>query len=227
MEHWLADALLDKLKVDPSRDSNVLTIGFFGRDPQMAANIANSFADAYVQTSLELRIDPARRQSAWFDEQIQNLRKALEVSQQSLSAYQQKNGIVAVDDRLDVESSRLAEISSQLVEAQAATYDYSSRLQQVNNATSEKRMQELPDISNNPLLQNMKADLARSEAKLAELSERFDRNHPSRISAMAEVDSLRARIAQESETAKGSIRGAEQFAGRTKEQSASVKAAAR
>ena len=47
------------------------------------------------------------------------LRDNLEVTQAKLSKYQQEHGIVSVDNRLDVESMRLNDLSAQLVVAQS------------------------------------------------------------------------------------------------------------
>src|SRR5262249_37724116 len=68
---WIADRLLDKLTVRSSRDSNVISISFEAKTPPQAARIANAFADSYIQTSVELRSDPAKRQALWFDDQLQ------------------------------------------------------------------------------------------------------------------------------------------------------------
>src|SRR5690606_3123094 len=58
---WLAPLLKKKLQVSPSRESNVITIEFSGRDPQFAAAVVNAFARAYIDTTIELRSEPARK----------------------------------------------------------------------------------------------------------------------------------------------------------------------
>jgi len=204
---WLADNLLENLDVKPSRESSIIQINYAGQEPQFAATLANVFASAYIQTVLELKVDPAKRQNEWFDGQIQNLRKNLEATQEKLSAAQREHGIVAADsNRLDLESARLAEISSQLVAAQAQAYDSQTRLRQMDEATAKKRLDELPDLLGNTLLQSMKADIAKTEAKLAELSERYGKNHPQYQGAAAELDALRAKIVAEINNAKGSVK---------------------
>src|SRR5260370_13860751 len=85
---WGADELLKHLTVRPSRDSNVIYMQFTSKDPQTAADITNAFADSYLQTSLELKVNPARRQAGWFDQQVNDLRAAFENAQHKLSAYQ-------------------------------------------------------------------------------------------------------------------------------------------
>lgn len=110
--------------------------------------------------------------------------------------------------RLDVETARLAELSSQLVAAQAQTYDNMTRQRQLSGAHAKGKLGELPEILGNSLIQNMKSELTRAEGKLAEVSKRVDRNHPQYISAQSEVNNLQQKIAAEIQTARGSIENA-------------------
>jgi succinoglycan biosynthesis transport protein ExoP len=209
---WLADRLLSKLTVRSSRDSNVISVSFEARDPKQAARVANAFADSYIQTSIDLRSDPAKRQAIWFDDQLQGLRQSLQNAQERLSDYQQKRKIVGTDDRLDVENSKLNELANQLVIAQTAMYDAESRQKQMTKALQDNRLEELPDVLGNGLLQSMKSDLVRAEGHLAEVAQRYDKNHPANVSAAAEVQTLRNKLAAELGTVKGSINQAAQLA---------------
>jgi chain length determinant protein EpsF len=209
----LASALLERVEALASRNSNILRIAYTDTDPERAARIANAFGDAYVQASLELRVDPARRSAAWFGQQVEQLRKEYMAAQAKLAEYQKKHGVLGVDDaRLDVENARLQELSTQLVNAQNAMYDAETRAAEYERGA--RKQGESPDLQKNPLLQNLRADLARAEAKLAELSARYDRNHPQYRSALAEVNALRSKLAAESNLAKGSLDRAAEIARR-------------
>jgi succinoglycan biosynthesis transport protein ExoP len=191
---WAAEEILKELTVKPSRDSNVIFIQFTSKSPQTAADIANSFADGYIQASLELTVDPARRQAGWFDQQVNDLRTALETAQRKLSAYQGAHGVIGADtdsSRLDAETARLTEISNRFVDAQAAMYDAETRQRQMEEASAKGLSDESVTVQQNPLLQSLKTELARSAAKFADMSQRYDHNHPQYISAQAELESLR------------------------------------
>jgi succinoglycan biosynthesis transport protein ExoP len=211
---WLADKLLGHLEVKPSRQSNMITIRFLASSAEFASRAANTFADAYIQTSMELTADPARRQSSWFDSQIKVLRSNVETAQRHLSEFQRQENIVASDEHLDVETAKLAELTTQLIGAQTTMYDAQTRLRQMNQAFARNQVDELPDILGNPLLQSMKVDLTRLQGTLAETAQRFDRNHPRYISAAAQVAALQAKLASELSTAKGSINQATEIAER-------------
>jgi chain length determinant protein EpsF len=124
---WLANLLLKKLDVVPSRESSVIEINFKGADPAFAAAVANAFAEEYQRLSVQLKSDPMKKASSYINEQTKVLRDQLEAAQSRLSKYQQDNGIVSVDNRLDVESNRLNDLSAQLVAAQAAQMEANSR----------------------------------------------------------------------------------------------------
>lgn len=202
----LADRLLDNLSVRSSNNGNVIYVQYTGTDARRAVEIADAFADSYIQTTLDLKVDPARRQSGWFAEQVNDLRAKLEAAQQKLSEYQSGNGVIGSDDaRLDVENARLEEISNQLVTAQSAMYESTARAQQMSEAASLDRAGELSDVLKSPLLQNLKTELARAEGKFADVSQRFDRNHPQYQSVAAEVAALQKKVTAEIDNARGTV----------------------
>lgn len=185
----LANRLLKDLDVQPSRESSVLYVTYKSRDPQTAARVANAFVQAYTETNLELKTQPARETAAWFDEQLDELRNNLAEAQTRLSKYRQSRGIVSLDDRLDNENARLTELSTQLVAAQAQAF--ASQSQQSTSSSSS------PSVVNNQLIQNLKAELARAEAKLGNLAERVGKNYPEYQRVEAEVASLRSQLNSE------------------------------
>lgn len=205
VKDWFADEIDKNLDVKPSKDSSVINISYSGKIPQSVAELANAFAAAYIQASLELKVAPAKTEAAWFDQQTIGLRDAVEIAQQRLSEYQQETGMIAPDEKLDLESARLAELSNELIKAQGETYNTLTRQKQIANASAKGRLDELPDIQNNTLIQALKSDLSRTEVKLAEMSEGMSGNHPQIQRLKAETVSIRNKIAAEIQTAKGSI----------------------
>jgi chain length determinant protein EpsF len=186
---WLADLLLKKLEIVPSRESSVVEISFKGADPQFAAAVANAFADEYQKISVQLKTDPAKKTAAYFNEQTKQLRDNLEAAQARLSKYQQEKGIVSLDNnRVDVELARLNDLSAQLVAAQAAAIEGNSRQAAAGSALSS------PDVANNALIQSMRASVAQAEGKFADTAQRYGRNHPQYKAAKAELDKVRAEL---------------------------------
>ncbi|MYM74147.1 chain length determinant protein EpsF [Duganella sp. FT134W] len=187
---WLAELLLKKLDIVPSKESSVLEVSFSGTDPQFVSVVANAFADEYQKISVQLRVEPMKKASAYFDAQVKQQRDALEVAQSRLSKYQQEHGIVSIDNRMDVESNRLNDLSTQLVVAQGLASEASSRQAMAQGGDGAAS----PDVASNNMLQNLRISLGAAEAKFADVSARLASNHPQYISAKAELDKLREQL---------------------------------
>ena len=197
---WIGGGLLTTLKVDASQ-SSVVHISYSAGDPRFAADVANGFAKAYMDVTLKLRTQPSQQAAAWFDTQLKGLRKDFEDAQGRLAAFQKEHGIIASDERVDVENARLAELSTQALVAQNASFDSGARLQQTRGKSPET----LPEVLANPLIQTLKGDLMRGEAKLTEMSTRLGPNHPDYIQQKQANDALRATLNAEMRRVVGGV----------------------
>jgi chain length determinant protein EpsF len=197
LEGWIADSLQKRLDVRPARESNVINITYKGSEPEEAANVANAFAQAYLDINLALKTEPARIYAEWFDEQTKASRAKLEEAQARLSEYQQKAGIVSSDERVDYETTKLAELSSQLTTVQGDTTDSQSK--------RGSRGDTIAEVMQSPLINGLKADVARQEAKVQEIGVRLGENHPERQRAESELAALKSRLASETARINASI----------------------
>lgn len=196
IRHWLADVLRKDLTLTPVPDSRVLNMTYRGTDPRFAATLVNAFADAYIETNLELSVDPARRNSAWLESQLTALRQRLEEAQGRLSAFQRERGIFASDEQLDVETTRLNQLGSQLVQAEGLMHDAETRQQELTRIRKGGgSIESLREITTDGYVQSLKVDLAGREADLVQLQQQYGPNHPQRQRAEAEVADVRARLA--------------------------------
>src|SRR5258708_27484785 len=194
MEDGLIESSLKNLKVKPPQ-SNVIQVSSSPADPRHSAAIANAFAKAYVNTMLELRVEPTREAAAWFDEQLKSLRANLEDAQAKLTDYHRQHGIVSDDERVDVDNTRLGGLSEQVLRAQEQTLQWNTREQQARKFLERGGSPDrLPDVLDNPFIQRLKADLLQGEAKLQELATQYGSNYPQYQRQLSENQNLRARL---------------------------------
>jgi succinoglycan biosynthesis transport protein ExoP len=199
IEDWLAETLVKRVKIDTSSSqSSVLQLQYSATDAGFAAAIANAFAKAYIETTLELRVEPTRQAALWFDEQLKVLRETLETAQANLTAYQKRTGIVVSDERLDNENARLSEMSTQLTQVQSHSYDLQTRRQQAQEFLSRGASPDIvPEVLSNSFIQGLKNEILRSEAKLQEMGTQLGVNHPQYQRQQSELRSLRAKLETE------------------------------
>jgi chain length determinant protein EpsF len=193
LEEWLVELMQKRLSIKPSLSGAVVAIEYEAKDPGFAAAAANGFAQAWIETNIELKVDQARQYSRWFGEQGQLLRENLEKARSRLSEFQREKGIVARDERLDAETIKLQDLSARLTVVQTQTAEAAGKQRSGSAGDT------LPEVAQNPLIVPLKADIVRQEARLDELAGNLGRNHPQYQSAAAELAALKRRVETETQ----------------------------
>ncbi len=200
-EPW-AVALLDRhLELRMARDGAVVGVGYTAADPQLAADVANARVRAYLDTALELRVQPARQYAGFFERRAQESRQALEAAQARLSDFQKAQGIVATDERLDLENTRLAELNAQWTALQALSSDSGSRQAQAQGRQADR----LQEVLGNTAVNALKAEIGRAEGQLQQLGTRLGDRHPQVLELRAQLAELRARLDDETQRVAGGV----------------------
>ena len=188
-DEWLSNLLQKALVAEVGRGSNVIRISYSSLDPKFSAVMANAFVKAYLDTVLELRVEPARRYADFFDDRSKGMRDTVEKAQTKLSSYQKEKGLVGSDERSDIENSKLNELSQQLLQAQSASIDAASKQNQAQIASDRSQ-----EVINNSLINGFKSELAKQETKLQELISKFGDAHPQVIETRVTVAEMRSKI---------------------------------
>lgn len=225
LQRWLAQRLQDGLRVDTAQ-SSVIRVAFDGPDPTQAAAAANALAQAYVDAMQSVREHNAHQAEALFDAKLARLRADLERAQAALGEYMKAHGIVAADERNDIEQAQLAALSAQLARAKDQALEAASRRQQAHKVVGGGLAPEhLADVQASPTVQRLGADLAQGEARLQELAQHYGAAYPLVQRQAAENQSRRAALGREAQRVIAAIdNAAEQASRRSAELEAAVAA---
>lgn len=199
IENYYANLLRRGLLVEPLRGSNVIRLTYEGADPKFVTTVINTYAQSYVDLTIDLRVEPVRQYAAWFEERIKSLRDNVEAAQTKLSDYQREKGIVGSDQRVDAESQRLDALLAQLVTLQGEGISINSRQKTVEQELS-------PDMQGSAQVQNIRADINRAQTKLTEISVGLGPNHPQRVQLELQIEQLKQQLAQEMARVSGGAR---------------------
>lgn len=206
LENYYANMLRKGLLPDPLRGSNVIRLTYEGVDPKFVTAVVNTYAQAYLDLTIDLRVEPVKQYADWFDERLKSLRNNVEEAQAKLSEYQRTHGIVGNDQRADIEGQRLDALLAQLVALQGENMAISSRQKTSGGELS-------PDVQASPVVQSLRSELNRSENKLTEISVNLGPNHPQRVQLVGQIVELKQQLAQEMTRVSGSTGVAKTTAG--------------
>jgi succinoglycan biosynthesis transport protein ExoP len=115
-------------------------------------------------------------------------------------------GIVVTPERLDVENAHLNDLSSQLTLAQSQQADATSR-----DKSSKGNIAASPDVMQNPVVQQLKTQVAIQEAKVQNLGTQLGPRHPAYMQAAQELADLRRSLAAETGQVGNSLQQANQI----------------
>jgi capsular exopolysaccharide synthesis family protein len=87
--------LVTNFKVDPVKESRLIKISFSSPDPSVAATVANSYADNFINANLERRYEASSYARSFLERQIANVKSELEKSERQLVGYAQQQGIIS------------------------------------------------------------------------------------------------------------------------------------
>jgi succinoglycan biosynthesis transport protein ExoP len=117
IRRWLAQGIIEGTEANLLQGSNILEITFTHSSPEMASKIADLIRGTYIDQSLEARQESAGRTADWYREQSEKALRLLTAAEKQRTDFAQANGIVLQADNTDLESSKLAALSTQSVVA--------------------------------------------------------------------------------------------------------------
>jgi capsular exopolysaccharide synthesis family protein len=193
----IIDTLLAKVEVTTLGRSHVLNIEARSIAPDTAAAVANGFGEAYLARQRSDKVEASEEVERFLADRIASLREQVEKSDRAVEEYRRANNLYQ-GASAGVTAQQLTELNTQLIVAQTAKAEADSRL---GEAQALRRTgidsQSVPQVLQSPLVQQLKAQQAEAERRLADLSGSLGPQHPRVISANAEIRDIRSKVTAE------------------------------
>lgn len=195
----LVDEFAGRLAVLPRRDTELIEVSFEAEDPRLAAQIANSLVSEYVEADLELRVEASQQANRFLSNRLESLRENLRVSEANLQAFLEREELVDIQGVETLKIRELEDLNMRAIAARRQRADLEVIYRQVRLAgdADTDALMNFPAVLNHPLVSegNQRVDALNQE--IAQLSNRYGRNHPSMISLRAELDSVTAELTRQ------------------------------
>jgi len=167
-----AQQLRKDLHVDPPNKSNVVTVSYQSKNPQLAAEVLQVLTQVYTQKHLDVH-RPAGS-TEFFAQEVEKNRKALQDAEAKLSGFTQKEGVVSADQEshalLDKISAFDASLHTTQAQIQAVQQKMANLQQQLKHAAPRITTQVK---TSSTLLENLKNTLYTLELKRSELLTKY------------------------------------------------------
>src|ERR1700689_783158 len=111
-------AFLGRLTVKRIPASRLIEVQFEAEDPQLAATVVNAHLQNFVEQNFRSKYDATTQASSWLSGELEELRIKVEKSEDSRIAYERENQIWQIDEKQDITTSKLADLSKAVTDAQ-------------------------------------------------------------------------------------------------------------
>lgn len=155
--------------------THILELHFLSTNPNLSAEILNALAVAYIDQNFQAKFEATDKASRWLSEKLSDLQLNVETSQQRLVDFQKEHGIVGVDEKQNVITTKLDQLNKELTEAEMDRIQKESLYQMSVEGNPELSGR---GTSLNDPAEALKTQVSTLEAQLAALSTQFGTNYP-------------------------------------------------
>lgn len=192
----LLDAIEGMVEVSLRRGTRLIDITVKHRLPDIAALIANSIVNEYVNQDAEREDMSIGMTTRTLSKEAERLRKKLEESEKALQAYVETNRAVSLDERQNTVVDKLKELSTRATEAKSLRLKAEAEYAQItglgtNNA---RGLLIVPTVAKDPTVLALQLELEKAENDFAAVRQRYKAKHPRYIQLMGQIDRLKVSI---------------------------------
>lgn len=175
----------------------VIEISARSTDPERAQLIANTYADVYIASQVNARIDTAQRANSWLSRRLAELREDVQAKESAAENYRMQSGL------LDAQGSSLAEqqitnVQTQVLQAQADLAEREARHRQLQELrASGAPIDAIGNAINSDTVRQLRAREAEIAQRQSELEQRYLDTHPAVQAVRAEREDITRQIERE------------------------------
>ncbi|MCP4987748.1 MAG: polysaccharide biosynthesis tyrosine autokinase [Colwellia sp.] len=192
----LVIAFTKRLTISPVRKTQLVHISFESSDSALAALVANTVGEVYIEQHLIGKMGVTKAASGWLTTRLTDLRVKLDESELRLQQYLESENLIDISGVLGLISKELEQTSVQLVVERNEKNKLESIIRVIDEYGRDNLevLQSIPDITSHKAIQDIKKTLVTSELKLSDLSGVYGPKHPKLIAAKAELASVQKNL---------------------------------
>jgi capsular exopolysaccharide synthesis family protein len=188
----LIDAFKKRLTVELTPKTRMLAVKYEDIDPILAAQVATSLVNNYIDYNFRQKYDATRQASAWMEQQLDELKAKVESSQQALVEYERQYQIVNTTEKGDIQEQMLSDVSHDLTAAESDRLQKESLYLEVQS-----NRQQIAALVHNDLLQKLEEKSADLQDQYTEAISQYGPKFPKAIRLKEEIDGIHDQVVAE------------------------------
>ena len=200
------------LSVAPVRGSRLVAVGFDSPSPIVAAQVANGFAENFIQSNLDRKFGSSSYAREFLEERIAQTKSRLEAAERQLVAYAANQQIININESSEgnadnnstqsLTSNNLVALNGALAEVRAERVAAEERWRSARSSG----LMTLPDVLQNPSIQRLTEQRAVLNAEYQQKLNVYQPDYPEMVRLKAQIEEADSQIQTIAENVRSSIR---------------------
>ncbi len=192
----IIESFLDNQKVALVGESRVIELRFSSHDPALAAMIANSILEHYLNDQIKNKFSATNETNAWLTKRVDDLRQKVENAETAVEEYRKNKGLLRSSQGITFNSQQLSELNTQLILAGTNRTEKEARLRQIQKLAG-RDAESASEVMDSELIRRLREQESTLEGNLAELSTSYGPKHPLIVNSLAEKNEIQNKINRE------------------------------
>ncbi|MGE0740468.1 MAG: GumC family protein [Hyphomonadaceae bacterium] len=193
----IAKSLSDAITVRRRGLTYVIEITATSTDPQRAQLIANTYADVYIASQVNARVDTAARANSWLSRRLAELREDVQQKESAAETYRVQSGLMSAQGST-LQESQITTTQTQVLQAQADLAEAEARYRQLQQLrASGASLESIGNALNSETIRTLRDREAEIARRQSELETRYLDTHPAVQAVRAERQDIEAQIQRE------------------------------
>lgn len=189
----------ERLTVFRVERSRVIVVRFASEDPELAAEVPNRIAAAYLKVQEDAKLASNVGAAQWLEPEIADLSQRVREAEEKVAAYRAQADLFMGQGTAGLATQQLSELATELSRVRVARSAAESRASAVRDALrSGAQVEAMPEVLNAPLVERLRERHAQLSAELADLSTSLLGSHP-------RIRALNAQISETNQQLRGEM----------------------
>ncbi len=173
--------------------TQIVEVHFRSKDPRLAAEVTNAVAATYIEHNFQTKYKATLQTSDWLTKQLDDLKKHAEESQEKLTDYQKKTGILGTDENHNIILDKLGELDKALSAAETDRIVKEAKFRIASTQNPELIANVVPES----VLGALYKQRAEVRAEYAQLAAKYGTSYPRVLQLQSQLTELDGAITQE------------------------------
>ncbi|MCX6966275.1 MAG: polysaccharide biosynthesis tyrosine autokinase [Verrucomicrobia bacterium] len=185
------------IKTSLRKNTRLVDIGAEHANPEIARLLADSVAKEFILFGNDQRMASAQAANEYINDELSKLQDKLHRTEKALQQFPQVMHTGPTEQNQDITVDQLKDLNARFSAARAERLSLETeRARAIENAHNPEELLKLPSVAGHPIVAPLLAALVDKESNLVVLRQQYKSKHPKYITAVAEIESLKASLYQ-------------------------------